>query len=80
MLEKKSVNQKNESAIKRRANVKKTSRSNHEGYKRLSTDDVKATLQLLQFKNPSGDHYFLEVMKKATSKPKRTLSLSIQKL
>jgi DNA polymerase-3 subunit epsilon len=33
-------------------------------------DDVKATLQLLQSKNPHGEHYLLEVMKKAMSKPK----------
>ena len=37
-------------------------------------DDVKATLQLLQLKNPHGDYYFLEVMKKAMSKPKNILS------
>lgn len=37
-------------------------------------DDVKATLELLQLKNPHGDYYFLEVMKKAMSKPKGILS------
>lgn len=37
-------------------------------------DDVKATLQLLQSKNPHGDYYLLEVMKKAMSKPKGVLS------
>ncbi|WP_078411512.1 exonuclease domain-containing protein [Priestia abyssalis] len=37
-------------------------------------DDVKATLQLLQSKNPHDDYYLLEVMKKAMSKPKGVLS------
>lgn len=37
-------------------------------------DDVKATLQLLQLKSPHGDYYFLEVTKKAMSKPKGVLS------
>ncbi|TYR80523.1 DNA polymerase III subunit epsilon [Priestia megaterium] len=33
-------------------------------------DDVKATLELLQRKNPKEDYYLLEVMQKTMSKPK----------